>query len=337
MKVLAIIPARSGSKSLKDKNIQSFLGKPLLVHSIDHALNSSLINKVILSTDSEYYAEIGRIAGAEVPFLRPEIFSGDLSLDIEVFTHALNYLATQESYYPDLVVHLRPTSPVRKVEDIDAMIQILAVTKEADSIRAITKSKDTPYKMWFKGEQHEIVPVINQQEFPEAYNMPRQALPQAYIQTASIDVIRTNTILEKKSMTGDFILGYEIADFIDIDNYTDFELAIKESYTGSVGKRYCFDMDGVIAHLSPRNDYSLAKPNIELINRINSLYEQGNYIIIFTARGSATGLDWHEISINQLLDWGVRYHEFHTGKPYADYYIDDKNLLVSQLLKINYE
>ncbi|MGB4848600.1 MAG: acylneuraminate cytidylyltransferase family protein [Saprospiraceae bacterium] len=333
MKVLAIIPARSGSKSLKDKNILSFLGKPLLVHSIDHALKSSLINRVILSTDSEYYAEIGRVAGAEVPFLRPEKISGDLSLDIEVFTHALHYLATQESYHPDLVVHLRPTSPIRNVEDIDAMIRILADVKEADSIRAITKSKDTPYKMWLKGEQHEIVPVINQKEFPEAYNMPRQVLPQAYIQTASIDVMRSGTILEKKSMTGDIILGYEIADFIDIDNDLDFEMAIKASYTGSIGKRYCFDMDGVIAHLSPNNDYSLAKPNFELINSINSLYEKGNYIIIFTARGSATGLDWHEITIKQLLDWGVRYHEFHTGKPYADYYIDDKNLLVSQLLK----
>lgn len=333
MKIVAIIPARSGSKSIKDKNIQSFLGKPLLVHSIDHALKSKLIDKVILSTDSEQYAEFGRLAGAEVPFLRPASISEDHSLDIETFEHALDFLEKDQSYIPDIVVHLRPTSPLRNADDIDRMIQLLHENKNADSVRAITKSKDTPFKMWFKGEDHQIIPVLDKKEFPEAYNMPRQALPQAFMQTASIDVIRTRTIVEKKSMTGDVILGYEIEDFIDIDHFADYEHAVKQSYNGSDVKRYCFDLDGVIAHLSPNNDYALATPNLEVIQKVNSLFDNGNYIIINTARGSATGIDWHAITVDQLQRWGVKYHEFHTGKPWADYYVDDKNLLVSQLLK----
>lgn len=134
-------------------------------------------------------------------------------------------------------------------------------------------------------------------------------------------------------MTGDTILGYEVAEFIDIDHLEDFENALAASYRSGQGKRYCFDMDGVIAHLSPNNDYNLAKPNIEVIEKLNALYDLGNYIIIFTARGSATGIDWHQISLDQLNAWGVRHHEFRTGKPNADFYIDDKNLLITQLLK----
>ncbi len=333
MKVLAIIPARSGSKSIKDKNIQSFFGKPLLVHSIEHALECKLIDRVILSTDSEAYAQIGRLAGAEVPFLRPADISQDLSTDLEVFQHALSYLAEQESYVPDIVVHLRPTTPVRNVEDIDRMIMMLGNTPDSDCVRAIFKLKDTPFKMWFKGDDNKIVPVVSDKHFPEAYNMPRQALPQAYMQTASIDVIRTTTIMKKNSMTGEHILGYEVAEFIDIDHLEDFEQALAASYRSGQGKRYCFDMDGVIAHLSPNNDYNLAKPNIEVIEKVNALYDLGNYIIIFTARGSATGIDWHQISLDQLNAWGVRHHEFRTGKPNADFYIDDKNLLITQLLK----
>jgi CMP-N-acetylneuraminic acid synthetase len=333
LKVLAIVPARSGSKSIKDKNIQSFFGKPLLVHSIEHALESKLIDRVILSTDSEAYAQIGRQAGAEIPFLRPTGIAGDLSTDLEVFQHALTYLAEQESYFPDIVVHLRPTTPVRNVEDIDQMITMLVNAPHGDCIRAIFKLKDTPFKMWFKGEDHTIVPVVSNEHFPEAYNIPRQALPQAYMQTASIDVIRATTITEKNSMTGDTILGYEVSEFIDIDHLEDFEQALAASYRTGQGKRYCFDMDGVIAHLSPDNDYNLAMPNTSVIEKINALYDLGNYIIIFTARGSATGIDWHQVSVDQLNAWGVRHHEFRTGKPNADFYIDDKNLLITQLLK----
>src|SRR4030042_3642677 len=118
-KILAIVPARSGSKTVLDKNIRFIAGKPLLAPSIEHALASKLINRTIVSTDSPAYAEIAREYGAQVPFLRPTDISQDTSTDLEVFIHALNWLREQEGYVPDICVHLRPTYPIRNVDDID--------------------------------------------------------------------------------------------------------------------------------------------------------------------------------------------------------------------------
>ncbi|MCR4720697.1 MAG: acylneuraminate cytidylyltransferase family protein [Lachnospiraceae bacterium] len=149
MEVLALIPARSGSKSIKDKNIRIVGGKPMLVHSVEHALASKLVTRVILSTDSEEYARIGREAGAEVPFIRPAEFAADDSLDIDVFEHALKWLKEKEGYEPDIVVHLRPTFPTRNPADIDKMVTLLLDHPEADCVRSVAEAKDTPFKMWF--------------------------------------------------------------------------------------------------------------------------------------------------------------------------------------------
>src|SRR2546430_1486167 len=100
--VLALIPARAGSQSIRDKNIRPVAGKPLLVHSIEHAKSSALITRVIVSTDSEEYAKIARAAGAEVPFLRPAEISRDESTDLEVFLHALGWLKKNENYEPEI-------------------------------------------------------------------------------------------------------------------------------------------------------------------------------------------------------------------------------------------
>jgi len=148
VEILAIIPARSGSKSIKDKNIRIVGGKPMLVHSVEHARASKLVTRVILSTDSPEYAEIGRKAGAEVPFIRPACYAADDSLDIDVFEHALAWLKENEGYEPDVVVHLRPTFPTRNPEDIDKMVELLLDHPECDCVRSVAESKETPFKMW---------------------------------------------------------------------------------------------------------------------------------------------------------------------------------------------
>lgn len=333
MKILALIPARSGSKTIKDKNIQSFHGKPLLAYSIEHALQSKLINRVMVSTDSPYYAELARSFGAEVPFLRPAAISGDSATDLEAFQHALQFLWEEEAYQPDICVHLRPTAPIRKVEDIDGMIQLMIDQPEIDAVRSVVKVQKTPYKMWFMQEDGRLKPVLKHPELAEPYNLPRQVLPTVFTQNACIDVIRTNTIIQKQSMTGDHIHGYELEDMTDIDNYEDFGRALTHSFNKIRGKRFCFDIDGVIAKLSPNNDYNLAEPNREMIQRVNQLYEAGNHIVLFTARGYVTGIDWYDITKAQLERWGVKHHEFYVGKPNADFYVDDKNVLISQILK----
>ena len=218
--VLAIIPARSGSKSVVDKNIRLMGGKPMLAHSIAHAQASKYINRIIVSTDSEKYAEIARQYGAEVPFLRPAEYATDTALDIDVFLHALTWLGDRENYVPDVVVQLRPTYPIRDVRDIDAMVKMLLDDPQADSVRTIAPATEVAYKMWFLNEDGTIRPILT--DIPEAYNMPRQQLPKIYYQNASIDVIRPRVILEEHSMSGKKILGYLMKHNFDIDTEEEF-------------------------------------------------------------------------------------------------------------------
>ncbi len=218
MEVLAIIPARSGSKSVIDKNIRDVAGKPMLAWSVEHAKASKRITRVIVSTDSERYADIAKQAGAEVPFLRPAEYATDTALDLDVFRHALTWLAEHEGYRPDIVVQLRPTYPKRDPADIDAMVDMLIADPGADSVRSVALAGEVPYKMWLKAEDQGFLlePLIK--TIPECYNMPRQELPTVYYQNACIDVMRAATVLEKNSMTGERILGYLMSENLDIDS-----------------------------------------------------------------------------------------------------------------------
>ena len=246
MDILALIPARSGSKSVPDKNIRIVAGKPMLAWSIGHALGAGSITRVIVSTDSQEYAKIAREYGAEVPFIRPAEFATDTALDIDVFRHALMWLDENEGYRPDIIVQLRPTYPKRRVDDIEAMIQMLIDHPEADSVRSVAPATEIPYKMWVcaqssgsagahevtsglagpagsivDGNMGQIVPVVK--DIPECYNMPRQELPTAYYQNACIDIMRYETIMKKNSMTGDVILGYLMDENYDIDTEDELE------------------------------------------------------------------------------------------------------------------
>jgi len=223
MEVLAIIPARSGSKSVKNKNIRPICGKPMLAYSIEHARHSRCITRTIVSTDSADYAAIARKYGAETPFLRPAEYASDDALDYDVFRHALVFLKQDEGYVPDIVVQLRPTYPIRDSVDIDSMVEMLLKDSSADSVRCVAPAKEIPYKMWFMNGQGQLSPVLS--SIKEAYNMPRQKLPEVFYQNACIDVIRTSTILEKHSMSGEKILGYRMGHNFDIDTEEDFRRA----------------------------------------------------------------------------------------------------------------
>ncbi len=323
-KILAVIPARSGSKSVKHKNIRLIDGKPMLAYSIEHAQMSNYINRIIVSTDSEEYAGIAREYGAETPFIRPNEYATDTALDIDVFEHALQFLKKEEDYEPDIVVHLRPTYPIRNVSHIDAMIEMMLADDSADSVRSVSAAREIPYKMWYLADNRRMTPIL--QDIPEAYNMPRQQLPRVLYQNANIDVIRTSVIVEQHSMSGKKILGYEMPDNFDIDTEADFERASEFLKIKRGGRRFVFDIDGVIAMKRGDLDYAMAEPNDKMIRIINRLYEYGNEIILFTARGYVTGIDWRETTEDQMKKWNVKYHELHMGKPNADYYVDDKML-----------
>lgn len=227
MKILAIIPARGGSKGLKNKNILPLLGHPLIAYSIKAAKDSQKINRTIVSTDSEEIAAIAKSYGAEVPFMRPSEFAEDMSTDMEVFTHALDWLNINESYVPDLIVQLRPTSPVRQVGIIVECIDKLLYS-DADSLRIVTPAPYTPYKMWRIKEENELMePILKLDNVREPFNEPRQRLPKVYWQVGTLDVIRINTIVHKKSLSGDKILSHVIPNelAIDIDDLNSFKKA----------------------------------------------------------------------------------------------------------------
>jgi YrbI family 3-deoxy-D-manno-octulosonate 8-phosphate phosphatase len=226
--VLAIIPARGGSKGIPRKNIRLFAGQPLIAYSIAAGLHSGMVTRVIVTTDDEEIAEVARGCGAETPFLRPADLAQDGTLDLPVFQHALDWLAKREDYHPEVVVHLRPTTPVRPPDLVDRSVALLLAHPEADSVRGITPAHQNPFKMWLMdGEEKPIRPLTNVPGIDEPYNSPRQSLPKAYSHTGLIDTIRPATILKLNSMSGKTILPivFDPAYDADLDTLEDWKRA----------------------------------------------------------------------------------------------------------------
>lgn len=223
--VLAIIPARGGSKGIPRKNIRDFAGYPLIAWSIAAGLKSELVTRVIVSTDDEEIAAVARAWGAETPFLRPAEFAQDKTTDLPVFEHALKWLAENENYHPDVVVQLRPTSPIRPVGLVDDAVRILLQHADADSVRGVVPAGQNPHKMWRLpvGENGPMTNLLAVEGIEEPYNAPRQILPDVYWQTGHIDAIRPAAILNG-SMSGKTVYPILIdPDFtVDIDNLRDW-------------------------------------------------------------------------------------------------------------------
>lgn len=222
--VLAIIPARGGSKGIPRKNIRNFAGHPLIAYSIEAGLAAETVTRVILSTDDEEIASVGRQYGAETPFLRPSEFAQDQSLDLPVFQHALAWLAEQENYRPDVVVQLRPTSPIRPPSLVDEAVCLLLDNPDADSVRGVVPAGQNPHKMWrLDSATGQMRPLLTVEGIAEPYNAPRQALPPVYWQTGHIDAIRPH-VFSQGSMSGKVILPVMINPeyTVDIDTPKDW-------------------------------------------------------------------------------------------------------------------
>lgn len=225
-KVIAIIPARGGSKSIPGKNIKLLNGVPLIAYSIQACLDCDLVDRVIVSTDDPEIASIGIDWGAEVPFFRPTHLAADHTLDFPVMKHAVRWLEREEGYQADIVLQVRPTSPFRPGNLIKQGIRQLLKNKQADSLRTVTNSGENPYKMWTFDKNRVMQPLLAS-ELPEPYNMPRQKLPKTYWQTGHLEVIRYQTIMEKGSLTGDTIIPLLVPrDYaVDLDNLLQWQFA----------------------------------------------------------------------------------------------------------------
>lgn len=227
VKCLGLIPARSGSKRVPNKNIKMLGGHPLLAHTIDAALRSKVFSRVVVSTESEEIKKIALRYGAEVPFLRPAEFAADSSPDIEWASHLLRELkkAGDEA---DCFSILRPTSPFRKPETIQRAWKQFIDDAAADSLRAVEKCAQHPAKMW-KVEGRRMRPLLVNPDVNGTpwHSMPYQKLPEIYVQNASLEIARCETVFKKGSIAGDEIMPFLTEEYegFDINNLEDWVVA----------------------------------------------------------------------------------------------------------------
>jgi len=319
MDILAIIPARSGSKGVPNKNIRIIDNKPMLAYSIELALASKLITRVIVSSDSEQYMKIAQTYGAEAPFIRPEEFARDESLDIDVFYHALTWLRERENYNPCICVHLRPCSPVRDPLVTDNVIARLIDTPELDSVRTVSHSSETPYKMWHLSDNCILTPVISSSI--EYYNMPRQSLPQTYYITGYVDAVRSDVILNQRSMTGTTIGGYIFEEYFNVDYPGDLDLVESCLKIRNQGIRRSFLFDAELIMLE-KNEIVLRS----IFDKICRLKKLGHTVHI---RCQNFGKDEVLRKLGDITIDGIVTEFMET-----DYFISRKSLSFSMLEKI---
>ncbi|MGJ0372647.1 acylneuraminate cytidylyltransferase family protein [Aliarcobacter cryaerophilus] len=223
LKVAVIIPARSGSKSLPKKNILPLNGKPMLCYSVAYGLKSEVVSKVVVSTDSEEFADVARSCGADVPFIRPAQYAQDNTRDYPVMRHALDYFESIGEIY-DIYVLLRPTSPLRPYGLIEKALDIITKNPTATSVRTVAQIKEHPYRAWKIKENGSMSGFVT--DVNESYNIPRQELPIIYFQTGDLEVIKRETLLQG-SVSGDniFPLVINYKDIVDIDDIDDLKKA----------------------------------------------------------------------------------------------------------------
>ncbi len=231
--IIALIPARAGSKRVPDKNIRPLAGHPVIAYTIAAAAQSGIFSAVVVSTDSEKYAEAARHYGAEVPFLRPGEIAGDLSPDIEWVEHALRQLRDAGREY-DCFSILRPTSPFRLPETIRRAWGEFLAEEGVDSLRAIEKCKQHPGKMWvLRGKRMMPLLPLGPADLPW-HSTQYQGLPEVYVQNASLEIAWTRVVFEGRTISGHVLMpfltqGYE---GFDVNQSYDWRLAEELAQSG---------------------------------------------------------------------------------------------------------
>ncbi len=199
--VIGLIPARSGSKRLPNKNVMAIKGHPLLAYAIVGALQSGIFDKVIVSTDSQEYADIATHYGAEVPFLRPVEFATDSSRDFDWINDVLTQLKVDGHEF-DIFSILRPTSPFRNDSTIKRAFAQFLSDPTLDSIRAVELCSQHPGKMWRISDDL-LIPVLSvQPDDSEWFSSPTQSLPEVWVQNACVEFAKTECIFKQKSISG---------------------------------------------------------------------------------------------------------------------------------------
>ncbi len=224
--IVALIPARAGSKRVADKNIRPLAGHPLIAYTISSALQSQVFSAVIVSTDSQLYGDIAGHYGAEVPHLRPSELAGDLSPDIEWVEYTLPRLQENGRDY-DCFSILRPTSPFRLPETIQRAWRAFKGEKDVDSLRAVEKCKQHPGKMWVvRGNR--MVPLLPLTPPEQPWHSSQyQSLPEVYVQNASLEIAWSRVVFESRTIAGNVLMPFFTKDYegFDLNSTYDWNLA----------------------------------------------------------------------------------------------------------------
>ena len=220
--IVGLIPARAGSKGIPKKNIKLLGGYPLIAYSIIASKLASKIDRTIVSTDSEEFAEIARSYGAEVPFLRPKEISQDSSDSIEYVQHVMDWFQTQEKIQPEYLVLLCPPTPLRDPVLVDKAIDKILHNSKATSLRSARETQESPYKL-FTIKNDFYVGMFPDDPRPEYYNLPRQVFPPAYHPNGYVDIIKTETVKTTTGLFGSNMLSFIMPDVGEIDRQQDFE------------------------------------------------------------------------------------------------------------------
>ncbi len=234
MNIWIVIPARKGSKGFPNKNKSKLAGHSLIDYTIAAAKKLEFASKIILTTDDLDLIELARDRGIEAPFIRPADKCTDESRDYDFCKHLLDHYQKTHKL-PDTLLLLRIVTPLRYLDDLLNSYEIFK-SGNFDSLRSICLAKEQPYKMWakldeakdFKGA-YKIKPLLQTDNIYECYNAPRQILPKSYISTGSFEYISVKCVLEKGSVTGTNVLGFEVREetCVDIDSFNDLEEASK--------------------------------------------------------------------------------------------------------------
>jgi len=224
--IVALIPARAGSKRVPDKNIRPLAGHPVMAYTIAAALDSGIFSDVIVSTDSEKYAQIARYYGAEVPFLRPAELAGDVSPDIEWVDYTLRKLKEVGRQYKCFSI-LRPTNPFRMPETIQRAWQAFLAEDGVDSLRAVEKCQQHPGKMWVvRGNR--MMPLLPLSPPQQPWHSSQyQSLPEVYLQNASLEIAWVRVVFNERTIAGNVVMPFFTRDFegFDVNTSHDWNLA----------------------------------------------------------------------------------------------------------------
>jgi len=220
-KAVALIPARAGSKGVPDKNIKPLAGHPLLAWTIAACLKSTVIERVIVSTDSPDYAALSINLGAEAPFLRPAEISGDSSTDQEFIVHALDWLA-EHGDTPEYVVHMRPTTPLRDPRRIDEAVQAFMAAAEFTALRSVHEMAESAYKAFEIAPGGQLKRLGSESTALDAANNARQQFPTTYQANGYVDVLSTAFIRRAGLIHGDRVMPFITPPVVEVDTVEDF-------------------------------------------------------------------------------------------------------------------